>query len=246
MMHQKTRAILEVAIKILELGRPMTVRQCYYQLVSRQIIENSRGAYQSVSNLLVDARKDGSIPWEWIEDRLRSATTANPQIRNWKPAARRRTIRRLNQEYDTMPPLKNPRREAFCIEYVRTGNATQSAITARYSAKTARAIASEILTKPDIKARIAELRQLPEDARIMDVAERRKVLSDLAQCQPLPDEVSPRERIAAIAELNKMGGNYPPEKHMVAERIVFEVVYREPPRLAGTSTEIIDAPDGGV
>jgi hypothetical protein len=39
--------------------------------VSRQVIENNRGQYQAVSNALVDARKEGTIPWEWIEDRLR-------------------------------------------------------------------------------------------------------------------------------------------------------------------------------
>jgi len=49
----------------------MTVRQVYYQLVSRLVIKNNRGAYQAVSNALVDARREGVIPWEWIEDRLR-------------------------------------------------------------------------------------------------------------------------------------------------------------------------------
>ncbi len=49
----------------------MTVRQVYYQLVSRLVIENTRSQYQAVSNALVDARKNGEIPWMWIEDRLR-------------------------------------------------------------------------------------------------------------------------------------------------------------------------------
>jgi len=49
----------------------MTVRQAYYQLVSRQVIKNSRSSYQKISGLLVDARKDSTIPWEWVEDRLR-------------------------------------------------------------------------------------------------------------------------------------------------------------------------------
>ena len=69
--HAKTLRILEVARKVLAENHPMTVRQVYYQLVSRQVIENKRTAYQGVSDLLVDARKDGTIPWEWIEDRLR-------------------------------------------------------------------------------------------------------------------------------------------------------------------------------
>lgn len=69
--HAKTLVMLEEARAVLAENHPMTVRQVYYQLVSRQVIENNRGQYQAVSNLLVDARKDGAIPWEWIEDRLR-------------------------------------------------------------------------------------------------------------------------------------------------------------------------------
>lgn len=69
--HAKSLRVLEIAREVLAANHPMTVRQVYYQLVSRQVIENSRSAYQAVSNLLVDARKDGTIPWKWIEDRLR-------------------------------------------------------------------------------------------------------------------------------------------------------------------------------
>jgi len=69
--HAKTEIILAAAIDVLRGMNPMTVRQVYYQLVSRQVIENRRSAYQAVSNLLRDARLEGSIPWEWIEDRLR-------------------------------------------------------------------------------------------------------------------------------------------------------------------------------
>ncbi len=69
--HAKTARVIEAAIAALSEHRPMTVRQVYYQLVSRQVIENARSAYQAVSNALVAARKEGSIPWTWIEDRLR-------------------------------------------------------------------------------------------------------------------------------------------------------------------------------
>ncbi len=69
--QKKTLKMLELAYSILAENHPMTVRQVFYQLVSRQVIKNSRTGYQSVSNALVDARKDGFIPWNWIEDRLR-------------------------------------------------------------------------------------------------------------------------------------------------------------------------------
>lgn len=69
--HFKTQALLEAGQEVLAAHHPMTVRQVYYQLVSRQVIENTRSQYQAVSGLLVEARKEGVIPWEWIEDRLR-------------------------------------------------------------------------------------------------------------------------------------------------------------------------------
>lgn len=71
--HKKTHDLIETARAILAEYHPMTVRQVYYQLVSRQVIENNRGAYQAVSNALVGARQEGIIPWGWVEDRLRRA-----------------------------------------------------------------------------------------------------------------------------------------------------------------------------
>ncbi len=71
--HAKTVRLIERAHAILAGLRPnpMTVRQVYYQLVSGHGLENTRGQYKAVSNALVKARKEGIIPWEWIEDRLR-------------------------------------------------------------------------------------------------------------------------------------------------------------------------------
>jgi uncharacterized small protein (DUF1192 family) len=69
--HAKSVKLIALAAEILVAEHPMTVRQVYYQLVSSQAIENSRSAYQAVCNALRDARLDGIIPWEHIEDRLR-------------------------------------------------------------------------------------------------------------------------------------------------------------------------------
>lgn len=69
--HAKTQQLLQAADAVLRAHHPMTVRQVYYQLVSGQVIENNRGQYQAVSTLLVKARQDGTIPWDWVEDRLR-------------------------------------------------------------------------------------------------------------------------------------------------------------------------------
>jgi hypothetical protein len=67
----KTQAMLDAAIEVLSETHPMTVRQVYYQLVARQVVKNEMSRYKAVSDLLVSARKEGSVPWEWIEDRLR-------------------------------------------------------------------------------------------------------------------------------------------------------------------------------
>lgn len=53
----------------------------------------------------------------------------------------------------------NDRQERFCLEYVKDLNATQAAIRAGYSEKTAKSIGAENLTKPDLQKRITELQE---------------------------------------------------------------------------------------
>ncbi|HCJ7330187.1 terminase small subunit [Enterobacter hormaechei] len=55
------------------------------------------------------------------------------------------------------------KQEMFCREYLIDLNATQAAIRAGYSAKTANRTASENLSKPDVKSRIAELKTQRND-----------------------------------------------------------------------------------
>ncbi|MBU4056232.1 MAG: hypothetical protein KKA41_17895 [Proteobacteria bacterium] len=70
-MHKKTLEIVEEAWRVLNEYHPMTIRQVFYQLVSRQVILNNQSQYTSLGNTLGNARKQGLIPWEWIEDRTR-------------------------------------------------------------------------------------------------------------------------------------------------------------------------------
>ena len=70
-MQEKTRKLIEAAYEVLSQYTPMTLRQCYYQLVSKHIIDNNLNEYKRLSNALVKARQEGIIPWEWIEDRTR-------------------------------------------------------------------------------------------------------------------------------------------------------------------------------
>ncbi len=52
-------------------GYELTLRQLYYQLVSRNIIENSERSYTSLGNLINDARLAGLVDWNTIVDRTR-------------------------------------------------------------------------------------------------------------------------------------------------------------------------------
>ena len=55
----------------------VTLRQVFYQLVSRNIIENTERAYKNLGNLLVKARESGIVEWSAMEDRGRSIDTAS-------------------------------------------------------------------------------------------------------------------------------------------------------------------------
>lgn len=64
-----------------------------------------------------------------------------------------------------------PKQKKFADNYIKSGNATQSAIDADYSKKTARSIGQENMTKPDIKSYIDERMQQIEDEKIADATE---------------------------------------------------------------------------
>lgn len=52
-------------------GYTLTLRQLYYQLVSRDVILNKVQEYSKLSTLLVKGRMGGVVDWESIEDRIR-------------------------------------------------------------------------------------------------------------------------------------------------------------------------------
>ena len=52
-------------------GYSLTLRQLYYQLVSRDIIPNKQNEYSKLSALVTDARRAGLVDWCAIEDRTR-------------------------------------------------------------------------------------------------------------------------------------------------------------------------------
>lgn len=83
----------------------------------------------------------------------------------------------------------NAKQEMFCKEYLIDLNATQAAIRAGYSERTARVTASKLLTKANILARVKELKEKRADELELDaywVLKRLKDISDRAmQAEPV-------------------------------------------------------------
>lgn len=50
----------------------MTLRQLYYRFVAADLIENTQYQYDYLGEAIKEARLDGEILWNWIEDRTRS------------------------------------------------------------------------------------------------------------------------------------------------------------------------------
>lgn len=96
------------------------------------------------------------------------------------------------------------RQELFIQEYIKTGNATNSAIKAGYSKKTARVIGQENLTKPYIKKKINELSQKIACNSIMTAKERQEYLTKLINAA----DVKVSDKLKALDILNKMTGEY--------------------------------------
>jgi hypothetical protein len=59
-------------LDLLQADHPMTVRQVFYQMVSRGVIAKTEAQYkQTVCRLLTQLRRAGVLPYEWIADNTR-------------------------------------------------------------------------------------------------------------------------------------------------------------------------------
>ena len=74
----KLDEINEIIEEYVDEGYKLTLRQLYYQLVSRDMIPNRVSEYAKLSTLLVKGRMAGIVDWEAIEDRIRI-----PKIPYW-------------------------------------------------------------------------------------------------------------------------------------------------------------------
>lgn len=73
--HKKTAQIIEwvngIIYEYQVQGYILTLRQLFYQLVSRTLIANTKKSYDSLSKILTNARMAGLVDWDSIEDRGR-------------------------------------------------------------------------------------------------------------------------------------------------------------------------------
>lgn len=74
-----------------------------------------------------------------------------------------------------------PKQKKFAEEYVKTGNATQSAIAAEYSEKYAHTNATKLLQNTTLKSYIKELMDKAASDRIMDATEAIELLTRIAR-----------------------------------------------------------------
>ena len=58
-------------------GFVLTLRQLYYQLVSRDIIPNKQQEYKRVGSIINDARLAGLVDWDALEDRTRNVRSVS-------------------------------------------------------------------------------------------------------------------------------------------------------------------------
>lgn len=71
------------------------------------------------------------------------------------------------------------RQERFCQEFVKTGNATLSAVNAGYAENSARQQGDRLLSNDDIKKRIQELNGEIKNDKIMDAREMQEHLTSI-------------------------------------------------------------------
>lgn len=71
------KRVNSVVAEYAEQGYSLTLRQVYYQMVARDIIENNLRSYKNLGELISNARLAGLVDWNAIEDRTRNLRERN-------------------------------------------------------------------------------------------------------------------------------------------------------------------------
>ncbi len=115
-----------------------------------------------------------------------------------------------------------PKQEKFCELYAQSGNATQSAVGAGYSKKTAEVIGCENLRKPNIADQIRSLTEAEKNTRIATAAERQEFLTSMFR----DDEADPKDRLKATEVLGRMQGDFIDKLHLTGN-VKNTVIHRD-------------------
>ena len=62
--------------------KPMTVRQVYYQATVRNVIEKTEAGYGKIQTDLVQMRRAGSLPYDWLADNTRWQRRPRTELRS--------------------------------------------------------------------------------------------------------------------------------------------------------------------
>ena len=116
------------------------------------------------------------------------------------------------------------RMEKFCVAYFAKANATEAAMKAGYTARSAQSTGSRLLSTDMVKSRLQELARVHASSQVATAQERREYLTQVLRDQlkdiatggkeldfirtPIPVA----ERTRAAVELAKMDGDYAPIK----------------------------------
>jgi len=92
------------------------------------------------------------------------------------------------------------RQRRFCDEYLKTGNATKSAVKAGYKESSARAVGSQNLRKPAVKKYLSDKIGIKEKKPTADIEE---VMIYLTSVMRGEGDVNERERLRAAELLYK-------------------------------------------
>ncbi|ANS47598.1 terminase [Bacillus thuringiensis] len=150
----------------------------------------------------------------------------------------------------------NEKQQRFADYYIELGNATQSAIKAGYSKKSARFIGQENLTKPNIKKYIADKLEEMKSKRTADGQEVLEFLASVmrgeideeviltvgagegySEIMRTRKELSARDRIKAAELLGKRYTLFTDKTDLtVAEPV--QIIKGEPKRYEGNHTEV--------
>jgi len=85
--NQASLDVIDQANDIIEeyegMGLGLTLRQLYYQFVSKDLIPNTEASYKRVGKIINNARLAGLIDWSAIEDRTRNLQGDRDWETNW-------------------------------------------------------------------------------------------------------------------------------------------------------------------